>query len=149
MCSRCELRRVMVDRILHDDLHLQQKTKQNKIMARWIPELLTKDKKKRRFFCVRRNYPKSVDFVARDNYAMLPWETKRCLSFHGIESKRTNRKQMGEKCPDANKSSYTLPETETIYFCSSGLATVDILPEKFTLTATYCVISKTVISKVM
>ena len=122
-----------VHKILHEHLHMK------KMAARWVPHLLTDEQKKRRVDCSRNllesfepNGPKRLyDVVTGDE----TW-----ITFYGIPNKRCNSAWVG---PGGDRPTVLRPGFQsrkrlfTVFFNSSGLVALDILPEKTTVTAKY------------
>lgn len=124
-----------VQRILRDDLDLR------KASARWVPYLLTDAQKQQRVHCSKQLFqmfgpdgPKRLcDVVTGD-------ETS--VNFYGIPNKRSNQMWVGagDKRPVVLHPGFQSRKRRfTIFFDSSGLLVVDILPENTTLNATYYV----------
>ena len=122
-----------VHKVLHEELGLR------KISARWVPHILTAEQKRRRFNCAKQlldmfepNGPKRIsDIVTGDE----TW-----IYLYGIPNKRSNMMWLTKDDPRplvCKPGFQSRKRLFTIFFNHEGPVTVDILPEKSTMTGKY------------
>ena len=125
-----------VHKVLHEELGLRN------ISARWVPHILTAEQKWRRYNCAKQlldmlepNGPKRISDIVTDIVRDETW-----IYVYGIPNKRSNMMWLtkDDPRPVVYKPGFqSRKRLFTIFFNHEGPETVDILPEKSTMTGKY------------
>lgn len=134
VCSRFDLSRVTMKRILPNDFHVRNR------LVTWLPHLADGESEETEF-CARRNCFKCVGLVAQNAHAMLLRNAKRGYPFMESKNKPANQMWMGENdlrlavLRAGFQGRKCFQSFHCFYFSLNGPVTGDVLQEKSTLAA--------------